>query len=98
MEENDALIKSSEPQHTRNIIQALINEQKIMYAGLQNQEYLDNCLIKGASGQTVPLALLLPVGLLLGSVNILSKATTNIIVGDYILTNLVQVILQICGL
>ncbi|CAD8087889.1 unnamed protein product [Paramecium primaurelia] len=98
MEENDALIKSSEPQHTRNIIKALINEYKIMYAGLQNQEYLDYCFIKGASGQTVPLALLLPIGLLLGSVNILSKATTNIIEGDYILTNLVQVILQICGL
>ncbi|CAK84304.1 unnamed protein product (macronuclear) [Paramecium tetraurelia] len=98
MEETEALIKSSEPQHTKNVIQALLNEYQIMYAGLQNQEYLDYCFVKGASGQTVPLALLLPVGLFLGVVNILSKATTNIIEGDYILSNLVYVILQVCGL
>ena len=34
MEETDTLIKSSEPKHTRNVIEALLNEYKIMYAGL----------------------------------------------------------------
>ncbi|CAD8112363.1 unnamed protein product [Paramecium sonneborni] len=54
-------------QITRTVLQSLIHEYHILVKGLTNQEYQDYCNVKGACGQTIPLILILPVGLAIGT-------------------------------
>ncbi|CAD8120216.1 unnamed protein product [Paramecium sonneborni] len=73
MQESEFLKYENKPflpqqqQITRTVLQSLIHEYHILIKGLISQEYQDYCNVKGACGQTIPLILILPIVLAIGT-------------------------------
>ncbi|CAD8204897.1 unnamed protein product [Paramecium pentaurelia] len=90
--ENKPFIPQQQNQITRTVLQSLFHEYHILIKGLRNQEYQDYCNVKGACGQTIPLILILPISLTIGTVQLILLFFKNIQEGP-ILPALIQFLL-----
>ncbi|CAD8208109.1 unnamed protein product [Paramecium pentaurelia] len=92
--ENKPFLLKQQQQITRTVLQSLIHEYHILIKGLTNQEYQDYCNVKGACGQTIPLILILPIGLAIGTLQLILLFFKNIREGPLIPAVIQFILLQ----
>ncbi|CAD8207066.1 unnamed protein product [Paramecium octaurelia] len=90
--ENKPFIPQQPKQINRTVLQSLLHEYHILIKGLRNQEYQDYCNVKGACGQTIPLILILPISLAIGTFQLMLLFFQNIQDGP-VLPALIQFLL-----
>ncbi|CAD8194169.1 unnamed protein product [Paramecium octaurelia] len=92
--ENNPFLLQQQKQISRTVLQSLIHEYHILIKGLTNQEYQDYCNVKGACGQTIPLILILPIGLAIGTFQLVLVFFKNIQEGPLIPAVIQFILLQ----
>ncbi|CAK91056.1 unnamed protein product (macronuclear) [Paramecium tetraurelia] len=92
--ENNPFLFKQQKQISRTVLQSLVHEYHILIKGLTNQEYQDYCNVKGACGQTIPLILILPIGLTIGTFQLVLLFFKNIQEGPVIPAVIQFILLQ----